>query len=263
MTKDLRISLNSFFWLIYRGIRSLKKTIVTQWIDFAILTGSITLIYGYIMPSLGLKGDYGIFMMLGQVAACCVWIIQGESTKIVTDLDGPKVISYELTLPLPYWAVYIKVACEYAIKAALVNIINIPLGLFLLWNKVDWSQISIFKFLLIYPLINIFFAFFCLFIAVYVKGIVKFSSFWMRWGAQLFFFSGYFFSWYTLYGISKLAAHINLINPLIYPFEAIHIPFMGQSGFINFWLCVPAIILFTLLFALIGIRIFKRRLDCV
>jgi len=135
--------------------------------------------------------------------------------------------------------------------------------LFLLWNKVDWSQISIFKFLLIYPLINIFFAFFCLFIAVYVKGIVKFSSFWMRWGAQLFFFSGYFFSWYTLYGISKLAAHINLINPLIYPFEAIHIPFMGQSGFINFWLCVPAIILFTLLFALIGIRIFKRRLDCV
>ncbi len=261
--QDFKVTINTFFWLLWRNVRALRKEFLNQWIDLAILSSSITIIYAYILPAVGLASSYGLFVMLAQVASSCVWVIQGESSKIVTDLEGPKVISYELTLPLPYWVIYIKTACEYAIKTMLLNILNIPLGILLLWGKIDWTHLSVGKFVLIYPLICIFFGFFCLFTAVYAKGIVSFGRFWMRWGAQLFLFSGAFFSWYTLYGLSKLFARINLLNPLIYPFEAIHIPLMGQAGFINFWLCVLAIIIFTILFAFIGIRIFKRKLDCV
>lgn len=261
--KDLRIICNTFFWLLWRNIRALRKEFLNQWIDLAILSSSITLIYAYVLPAVGLAANYGMFMMLGQVTSSCIWVIQYESSKIVTDLEGPKTISYELTLPLPYWLVYIKTGLEFAIKTALLNILSVPLGILLLWPKFSWAQLSIGKFLLVYPLINIFFGFFCLLIAVYTKGIVSFSRFWMRWGAQLFFFSGYLFSWFTLYGISKILAYLNLLNPLIYPFEIFRIPFMGQTDFINFWICLLAIIIFTFLFALLGISIFKRRLDCV
>jgi hypothetical protein len=261
--KELKIIVNSFSWLLWKNVRTLFKNFLNKWIDLAIIQISFTIIFAYILPAVGLASNYGMFIMIGQVAASCVWTAQYFSSQIVADLEGPKTVSYELTLPLPYWLVYIKTALEYAIQAALLNLLNIPLGLALIWQKVDWTNISIIKLAITYPMINIFFGFFCLLIATYAKGIMSFSRFWMRWGAQLFFFSGYFFSWFTLYGLSKTFAYINLLNPLIYPFEIIRIPFMGQSEFINFWACLIALVLFSVIFALLGIKVFKKRLDCV
>ena len=168
-----------------------------------------------------------------------------------------------MVLPTRYWLVYCKIALAYAIKAAALNLLSIPLGILLVINSFDFSVVSVPKFLLIYPIVNIFYAFFILFIAVHSKNITSYNRFWMRWGAQLFLFSGFQFSWMVLNKASKFWSYFNLLNPLVYTYEGMRIPFMGQAGFLNFWACVFALIFSTIVFAFFGLRRFKKRLDCV
>jgi hypothetical protein len=50
---------------------------------------------------------------------------------------------------------------------------------------------------------------------------------------------------------------------MIYTTEAVRVALLGQEGFINFWLCVLAILFFATLSLYFGIANLRKRLDFI
>lgn len=260
---EFKIAFKSFKWLFWRDLRILSKDFFNNILDAILLPCGFIITSGYIMPQFGLPEYFGSFMLVGSIIGMCFNSPSTYSGDLTADLEGPKTISYELILPLPYWLVYIKIGLVYAVKSIIVNIFSFPIGIILLFKEFDLTKISFVKFLIIYPSVNILFGFFALCVAVWVKNMVDFGRFWIRWGWQLFIFAGFQFSWLMMYKAIPWLGIFNLLNPLLYPMEAMRVAILGQKGYINFWICFLVILFSIFLFTFIGLKIFKKRLDCV
>jgi hypothetical protein len=256
-------TLNTFLWLLWRDIRALRKTFVSQWIDYSFIICAVVVLNNYFMTAFGMPVSFGVHMLVSQSIASMIWLITGDTNFLAMDVHGPKAISYELTLPITYRLIYLKYACAFVIKAVLVNLATFPLGAIFVLNKIDVSAIAPLKFLGITIFAAIVIALFSMMLAMLFKNIDALSKFWMRWGMIIWMFSGLYTPWYIMAKASIWAGYATLINPLVYCIEAAHAAFMGQQQFINFWLCILAIIAFGVLFAFVGMYFFKKRLDCV
>lgn len=257
-------SLQTFWWLLWRDIRSIKHDFFNSIIDALIIPITIIIVNGYILPYLGLPLDYGSFMVASSIVMMCYmnanW--NGANT-FVQDLEGERAISYELTLPLPSWMVFARVALVSAINAMVLSILILPVGKLILWDRFDFSQLSWFKFAIIFVSIALFNGFFGLVPASLVNGMRGFVRYQMRFGSQLVFFSGFQYSWATMAMAIPALGYINLLNPLVYAFEGIHAAVLGQGNFINFWLCLVLLWVATVLSAWLIVCKFKKKLDCI
>lgn len=257
-------TLNTLWWLLRADFTVLTKKIWSNLLDSLIIPTVFILIGGYILPYLGMPADYGAFMAVSATMmmaySSTAW---SGAFPFVADLESDKAITYALTLPIPSWLVFVKVALSFAIPAFFLNLLTLPVGKLLLGSQFDLGQFSVIKFLIMYPLAILSFAFFSATLAFWVNNTHEFGRFWLRIGSQLFFFSGLQFSWAVLFKAWPGLAYIDLINPLLYAFEGFRTAVLGQEGNINFYICVAALLLWIAIFNVIGFRFFKRRLDCV
>ncbi len=255
--------LNTFKWLLWRDIRVVSKDYLNNLLDATLLPSVLVVIFGYIFPTMGMIVNYGNIMLIGTVAGMSMWSASSSSGSFITDLNSQKSINYELTLPIYSYLVYIKYALSYAIKSMLMSIAIIPIGILILGSKIDYSQISLFKLIFAYVSSCLFFGFFTLLVAIMVKDITSFSRFWMRWGWLLFNLGGSQFTWYSMYRSLPKFAIINLLNPLVYPIESLRCAFLGPKDYLPYYFTISMVWFFIILFALIGIKKFKSRLDCL
>lgn len=256
------ITLHTFAWLVWRDVRALLSNFKTRWVDNACVIVVVVMLNNYVMPTFGLPGNFGMYMLVSQIVATTLYIIFEQGSALVVDLAGSQAITYELTLPLPSWLVYFKLVCVAALRGLILGATVLPVGLILVYNSLQVSVLTL-LYPLIYPLCCIFFATFIMMIASSFRTVESFASFWMRWGMAIWMFGGLFAPWFIMYKASKLIAYATLANPVLYAFESMHVPFMGQAGFLNVWLCLAVMLVFGALFLFIGWRVFKRRLDCV
>jgi len=257
------ITLNTFLWLLWRDIRALRTTFIKLWIDYVFSLGVIVVLNNYVMTKFGLPANYGVHMLIGQGVAGILWLVFQDLNVLAYDLQGPKAISYELTLPITYRLVYLRYICIGVIKAVLIILSTLPVCALLIARDIDVKSISPFKFLGVYILAAVLISFFSMFLTVIFKKAESLNSFWMRWGMAIWMFSGLYTPWYVMAKAATWAGYLTLFNPLLYAFEATHAAFMGQQQFINIWLCVLAMIGFSVFFAYCGMYLFKKRLDCV
>ena len=255
--------LKTFSWLLWRDVREITKALKSKIVDSIIWPVSTVVVSGFILTSMGMPAGYGIFMLIGCIIAICIWDSSADASALSTDLSGEKKISYELTLPLTYWLVYLRVALTIAIKAMAFNFITLPIGLLFVPTELHLLQFNPIKFVIAYIISNIFIGAFTTYTVIITKNVTSYNSFWMRYGSLLFSFSGFQFSWTTLSQIYPTLAKINLLNPFVYTFESLRNATMGPAETINFWYCILALTIFTFIFLYIGIKTFKKRLDCI
>ena len=257
-------SLYIFGWLLWRDIRVLKQDILNNLLDVLIIPSTTIIISGYILPFLGVPASYGSFMVIGAlIMACYTTTIFRGARKLAIDLQLDRSISYELTLPIPYWAVILKYGIGFAVMAMALNCLTIPVGKLLLWHKFNLQYFSFFKTLLSYFVINTFFGMFALWVVSWTQGMDGLSRFFLRYGGQIMFFSGMQFSWSILHKAVPMLANISLMNPFMYTFEALRAAVLGQHGYLNYWVSLAIIVTATAFFTYRAVIIFKNRLDCV
>lgn len=255
---------NTTGWLLWRDLSVLRKNILNSFIDSLIMPLTMIIIGGYILPSLGLPLTYGGIMVVGSVVAMCYASTNfGGAGPLVADLQSDRAITYDITLPIPSWLVFAKTAIGFALYSIIMNSLTLFVGKLVLMDRFDISNLSVPKFILIYISSNLLFGFYCLTIAFFVKNSFEFGRFWVRIGNVLYFFSGLQFSWLALYKTLPIIACINLLNPLVYAVEGTRAAVLGQEGNLNYWLCLAAVWAWTVLFSIIGYKLFKKRLDCV
>ncbi len=256
--------LQAFYWLMRRDFTLIRRTWWDSFIDSILFPSSIIIIAGYVFPALGLPLSYGGVMVVGGFMFMC-WCTAGWvcAAPMISDLEGDKTITYELTLPLPTWMMFFQKVCSFAMKAMILNGLTLVIGKLILLDRFDLSNFSLPKFLLMYLVANLLFGVLAVFLAFWLETSANFFRFWMRVCAQLVMFSGFQFTWATLYGISKLFAYAVLFSPVLYAFEGMRAAILGQAGNINYWTCLGINCGLIIVFTLLGLHFCRKLLDSV
>jgi ABC-2 type transport system permease protein len=254
--------LRTFCALVHRDMAVFWPNWKGRFINSLIWSGLMLLVFEYIMPQMGLKG-VGPFMAAGAVASLGFFDVAENAIKFIADLEGNRSISYYLTLPASQSMVFVRLAISNAIQAMSLSIFLLPLYKLILWNSFSFAHFSIGKFILIFVVNNLFFGFFSLYLASVVESMEKVNNMWVRIIYPLWWLGCFQFSWATLNAAVPYISKLSLLNPMTYVMEGMRAAILGQEQFLNFWSCLLAVVIFTILIGLIGIRKLKQRLDCL
>lgn len=250
-------------WLLWCDVQLVLKDWWNNTLNSLFWPLVLILSNGYVLPAMGMPADYGPFIAINMLAMMAFWTAWTTASVLAADFETTRSINYELTLPLPYWMVYVKIILHLAIKAALFNLISLVIGKIVLMDAFSFSNFSFIKFTLAYGLVTIFYGAFSLWAAALAGSVERFMSMEIRVIGPLLFICGYSFSWAVLHSVSPLMATLMLLSPWIYIYEGVRTSILGQAGNLDYWQCVGMLVVFTILFGAHGLRMFKKRLDCV
>jgi len=260
--KIMNLAFKSFCALMHRDLVIFLATCKDRLIN-ALVWGVLTvLVFEYIMPEMGLAG-MGSFMASGAIASWGFAEVTENISRFIADLEGERSISYYLTLPMPQWAVFVRLALSNAFQALFIAVFFIPLFKVILWDAFSLDQLSVVKFILIFLVSHLFYGFFSLCLASYIDSLDLMGNVWMRIVFPLWWIGCYQFTWKALYQVHPWLALVNLLNPLVYIFEGTRAALIGQEGYLDFWLSFVALLIMTVLAGFFGIKKLKKRLDCL
>jgi hypothetical protein len=256
-------SLRVFGWLFWADARSIYTNFLDNLLDAIAWPAVLIFVHGFIMPTMGMPADYGAFKAISTVVAMGSFSAWASSMPIAADLAGPQTISYELTLPLPYWMVWLKNGLFLALKSAIFNITPLFLGKLILGNLFDFSNFSLAQFVLVYSASSLLFGMFALWSTVIINSYKAHSRLELRLVGPMFFLNGWTASWLTMYKASPFLGILVRGLPWVYAYEGCRAAALGQGDYINIWTCLGMLLFFTTLITLHSTWLFKKKLDCV
>lgn len=236
-------------------VNSLINTIF--WVSTTLLVAT------YIFPLMGMNSRFGAFIAITTIGSVSYFQCFGTIATFLADLTGDRIINFQLALPIPSWVPLVAHAISYFIRVSILSLVILPLAKILLWNRLDLSQWSIPKSIIVFISIHLFSGFFGLFLISSIKSMDEIMDAWNRALFPMWFFGGAQFSWLTLNSLVPSLSYVTLANPFLYGMEGLHSAFLGREGFLPFWICVGALWIMTIGFGSLGIIILKKRLDCI
>ena len=238
----------------------LKDKVIDQfiWLGFSIVATV------YLMgKQFAITNGFGLFTVAGCIASVGLFEIYANVFCLVGDYIGDRRVTYFVTLPMHTLVVFLKQIVCTALKGISICFLVIPLAKLALWNEFYFTTVSWFSLILIIVWGNLFVAAFGLWLAAIMENYEKMGVLWNRFIFPLWMMSGYQFSWATMHGLNSWLSYLALVNPMMYVMEGSRAAIIGQSGYLNVWLCLGALVFFTFVFTVIAIRRIKQRLDLV
>lgn len=252
-----------FVHLLHADLLEFKPSYKDRLIDFFIYVSISVVVAGYMLTKLGIRKDFGLFTAATSVAVAGIFEIFPRAMVLVADITGSRIISYDITLPIPSWLAVMRIGFSDAIRSFALSIFTLPFGLPFVWNQFNPSTFSPIWFGIFLVTNALFFSFFSMLLASSVKNINYLESMWMRIIFPLMTLGTFQFTWETLFEISPAWGYLALLNPFVYPMEGVRATVLGQAGSLPIWLCLSATLGFTLIFGFLGVRRIIKRLDCV
>ena len=142
-------------------------------------------------------------------------------------------------------------------------LIHIPSQTQILGSQFDLSKFSLISFLIIYLVSALFFGMFALLSTVMTNTAEGHSRLELRLIGPMFFMNGWTASWATMYAVLPALGIFVRCLPWIYAYEGCRAAIVGQTGYLNIWLCVGMLTFFTALTIGLNIKLFKKRMDCI
>lgn len=255
--------IKTFITILSRDARVFQRHILSRFIDACIWSGIVLYVSQYIMPQFGVDPSFGVFMMMSNVAAWGMFEVATNISILLSDILGNQSTMYYLSLPIPQSWIFIRLALMDAYKSFISTLPMLPMGKLILGNNLAFSDIAYGKLAVMYILSHLFFGFFGLFLASITPSLNYTTTIKLRIIFPMWFMGGYQFSWCMLYQTNPWIAYISLANPTLYIIEGMRGTVMHSPGLIPYHICLLATIGFTVLFGLLGVQSFKKRLDCL
>lgn len=251
--------------LLRTDLVELKKTFFDQMINLSIWVFCSLVVMGYLIKTQFniVDPDFGVFNLAGCIASAGLFEVYPRSFAFIADQEGPQVMSYYTTLPIPTPLVFVTKMAYWLINALLRGLILIPLGKLILWNSFPLSHVNWLYFVIIFVIGNVFYSALTLCVASIVPSMALMENVWMRWIFPLWFLGGFQFSWFNLHALAPTFAYLSLLNPVVYVMEGTRAALIGQVGNLPFWFCIVMLAIGSFLCAYIGIKRLMKRLDCV
>lgn len=256
-------SLKTFWALIQRDMTVFKGDFLDRIINTITWMSFSTVIFQYILAVKNFPKEYGVFMACGNIIINGFLEIMRNSIVLVGDLQGNQALTYELTLPMPHWLAFSRIAVSNTLQSMAISIIILPLSKILLWNDLHLSLVSWHWFIGVFVAANIFYGFFSLCLASMIKNLYQSSNIWNRIIIPMWWSGCFQFSFAMLYGISPIFAKLTLINPMTYACEGMRSAMLNTKEFIPAYWCILALLGFAALVGYIGTYRMMKRLDCI
>lgn len=255
--------IQSFFSLLLRDARTFQQHIITRTIDACVWAGASLYVSQYLFPLFGMSNKFGAFLVTGNLAVWGMFEVGTNMAILLGDLLGTNSLSYYLTLPIPPTWIFIRIALMDAYKSFVPTIPLLPLSKLILQDHFSLTSINYPKLLLCWVLAHIFFGFFGLFVSSLTYSFEYVTTIRQRILFPLWFLGCFQFTWCMIYEASPILAYLNLLNPVMYIMESMRGCADTNLAALPFVWCILATIGFTILFGYLGIRQFKKRLDCL
>jgi len=255
--------LTVFLWLLWQDIRVFFHEFFSNLFNAIFWPTVVVLVSNYILPLIGMPSSYGSFILVGTVASMCLFDSVNKAQAMVSNMESSNSISYQLVLPISATGLLLKIATSFALTAAFMNMLTLPVGKLLLGSSFDMTAIDPLTAIAMFILINIFFGMFGLWIAGWAKAASDFRHIWMRFVLPLWMLGCYQFPWHTIRAAYPLVAYLDMLNPMVYAFEGVRGALLPTEQHISLAVCATMLILFSIGFFLHAYLLFKRRLDFV
>lgn len=252
----------TFCAFLYRDWRVFLPEYRERLVNGALWIGIVVLVFEYIMSHAGLVG-FGEFNTIGCIASFGLFSGMNSIIPVVGDFETDRSITYYLTLPMPQWLIFVRIAISNTIAALTVAVLFLPMCKILLWNKLMLVHMNWPKYILIFLVSYIFYGFFSLFLASCTQSLRDIDNVWSRIIWPLWYIGCYQFRWSFLYKASPIVAYIDFLNPIMYIMEGTRAAALGQVDSLPYWWCIVAIVGFTIFFGWLGMYRLKKRLDCL
>ena len=128
--------------LVRRDMAVFWPTFLDRFINGMIWVVLTILIFAYLFPQMGMTQDFAVFMACANIMSWGFFEVMGNVAILIADLTGQKSIEYDLTLPLPQWLVFTRIALSNALQAMAIAVFILPLSKIVLWNSFSLAHIS-------------------------------------------------------------------------------------------------------------------------
>lgn len=247
--------------LMQRDLFVFRTMWVRRLINSMIWTAVLVYMYEYI--GFGACAQAGLFIACGECAEWGAMGIFGNLVRFLCDMKGAKTILYHLTLPLPQWLVLVSFCLSTSVQLMALGASILPVAAIIMWGRYSLAAVSFFKVFMIFTCAYLFYGALALFYVSLLDSFDGLGRIRTRIGDMLFWTGAYFFTWHRLYEVSPLVAYVDLLNPLVYAAEGMRAAVMGQEGFLPFWWCCAALVVFTFVLGTLAVKRMLSRLDCL
>lgn len=244
-----------------------KQQLFTKVIDSFIYVTANILVMGYILPAFGLTSQFGFFLLASLLPTSGLFQAYPLVANLVSDIFGPRKISYDLLLPMPSWLVFARIMISASIENSIMSLCIFPFGIILLYPQINALHLNIASFIGMIIMNSVFASSLALLTTSMISGMHKLSSVWTRFLFPLWFFGGFQFSWKAVNTVFPKLSYLFLCNPIVFATEGTRDALLGATGpqgpYISAWICIPILIVSTLVFSFIAIKRLQKRLDFV
>jgi len=257
-------NISIFYALMMRDLKVLKQRLHNLIIDGLILVCVTVLIFGYLLPILGMPTTLIAPIFLGNSLSFFLASLgYAFATRMVYDLKFDRFIEYFLTLPLPKRWLFAYFITSFIIETCIVTLPLVTLGIIMLGDNFGPMHGNFLTFLTVYVLFLLFWALFFLGSSFIFNYQWFKNNMWARRLMPLFIFSPAFFTFKTVSAILPLMTYIMYLNPLTYLIEGLRSSLLGGTDYLPVTICFIGIIVAILLMAIRLYYGFHKQLDPV
>ena len=240
-----------------------KQRILSRNLDAIFWVSTQIIASQYLLPLFGVQASFGTFIFVGLFSVWPLFEVVTQAGNFIADIHGNNKISYELTLPINQSLIFLKFGLETVICSLLGSVVILPMGMLILGKHLSFEHTNWFYFIIMLLLTHIFYGAITMFMTSITPSVDYLTSIRSRYMFPLWFLGGYQTIWSVIYHKVPWVGALLLLNPITYTMEGLRASILGQQGYIPLWINIVALLGFSTLFAYLGIRILKRRLDCL
>ncbi len=253
-----------FLQFLRRDIYIYKKRITKYIINFALIYPVLfSFCFGYIQANTyfgAMQKTLGTIVFIGNILLIMIILTFTITSELLFDLANERFIDYQMSILHPRL-----VLLERIIFTSLFTFCMLlpfyPISKLILGNSFDTTHLSWPAIICMLYVSSLCCAAYHILAMCILKGPHLMTRFWMRINHPLFFFGGFRIPRNIMTEFSPLLGYLNLANPMIYVTEGLRQAAIGSTQFLPLWICIIALLIFSLLFTLFAFYFFKKRVD--
>ena len=232
-------NLGIFRALLARHMKIIKGRLTSLIIDGLILVVIAVLVFGKLMPMLGMPKNLIAPIFLGNSLSFFIASLGFNwALRMAYDLKFDRFIDYFLTLPLPKRWLFAHYVFSFIIEALVVTLPMVTIGIFALGDSFAPIQGNFIVFLCFCLCALLFWGLFFLG-STFVHDYQWFkNNMWARRIMPLFCFGPAFFTFKTIAAIAPTMSMLLFLNPVTYIIEGLRVSLLGGTDYLPLTVCL-------------------------
>ncbi len=263
MFKNFRTQIQVFWSLLRLDLMFITNGLLDKFINTSISCSMAMFVAKYVFVKLGIKSNFAAIQASSQIVSIIGWSVYSHITVFVMDWTSYRHINYLSTLPISAELLLIEYTIRNAVTLFIYGLLSVFIIFLLSYDVIMWFNINFFLLILILMIISLFYAFFGLLLASFLRDLSKFNNLIVRIMLPLWILGGNQFSFKTAYDISPYFAYLTSLSPYTYANEAMRYCLISNTQYMPIWISLGTLVFMTFVVAIFAIYRVKNRLNLI